>query len=73
MLFCMSELRLSRVRIIAQACLSLRHCTKISCAASNGDLCAIHASRVDSSESAHLRRHISHVDLLVFTRIVGTS
>ena len=37
----------------AQPYLSLHHCTKISCAASNGDLCAIHASSIDSGESAH--------------------
>ena len=29
---------------------------KIPCAASNDDLCAIHASSIDSGESAHLRR-----------------
>ena len=29
---------------------------KISCAALNGDLCAIHASSEYSGESAHLRR-----------------
>ena len=33
------------------------HCTKISHATSNGDLCAIHISSVDSDESAHFRRH----------------
>ena len=46
--------RLWRVYTFAQAYLSLRHCTKISCAVSNGDLCAIHASSVDSGESLHI-------------------
>ena len=30
---------------------------KISCAALNGDSCAIHASNENSGESVHLRRH----------------
>ena len=33
-----------------------RHSNEISCAGSNGDLCAIHASSEGSSESAHLSR-----------------
>ena len=41
MLFCASR-RLWRVYTFAQAYLSLRHCTKISCAASDGDFCSIH-------------------------------
>ena len=41
MLFCASR-RLWRVYTFAQAYLSLRHCTKISCAASVGDFCSIH-------------------------------
>ena len=49
--------RLLRVYTFAQAYLSLRHCTKISCAASNGDVCAFRASSVDSYESAYLCRH----------------
>ena len=40
-LFCASR-RLWRVYTFAQAYLSLRHCTKISCAASDGDFCSIH-------------------------------
>ena len=39
-LFCASR-RLWRVYTFAQAYLSLRHCTKISCAASDGDFCSI--------------------------------
>ena len=39
-----------------KALASLHHCTKISFAASNGDLCAIHTSSEDSGESAHLHR-----------------
>ena len=34
-----------RVYTLAQAYLSHRHCTKISCAASDDDSCVIHASR----------------------------
>ena len=34
-----------------------RHCNEISSAGSNGDLCAIHASSLDSDESAHLHRY----------------
>ena len=34
-----------------------RHSNEISCAGSNGDLCAIRASSVDSVESAHLDRY----------------
>ena len=34
-----------RVYTFAQAYLSLRHCTKISCAASDGDFCSIHPKR----------------------------
>ena len=41
MLFCASR-RLWRVYTFAQAYLSLRHFTKISCAASDGDFCSIH-------------------------------
>ena len=41
MLFCASR-RLWRVYTFAHAYLSLRHCTKISCAASDGDFCSIH-------------------------------
>ena len=41
MLFCASR-RLWRVYTFAKAYLSLRHCTKISCAASDGDFCSIH-------------------------------
>ena len=40
-LFCASR-RLWRVYTFAQAYLSLRHFTKISCAASDGDFCSIH-------------------------------
>ena len=40
MLFCASR-RLWRVYTFAQAYLSLLHCTKISCAASDGDFCSI--------------------------------
>ena len=40
-LFCASR-RLWRVYTFALAYLSLRHCTKISCAASDGDFCSIH-------------------------------
>ena len=39
----------------AQAYLSLRHCTKISRAASDGDFCSIHP-RAKTGESAHLCR-----------------
>ena len=56
MLFCASR-RLWRVYTFAQAYLSLRHCTKISCAASDGDFCSIHpGGGEDSGESAHLCR-----------------
>ena len=41
MLFCASR-RLWRVYTLAQAYLSIRHCTKISCAASDGDFRSIH-------------------------------
>ena len=34
-----------------------RHSNEISCAGSNGDLCAIHVSSLDSVESAHLDRY----------------
>ena len=34
-----------RVYTFAQAYLSLRHCTEISCAASDGDFCSIHPKR----------------------------
>ena len=34
-----------------------RHSNEISCAGANGGLCAIHASSLDSGESAHLHRH----------------
>ena len=34
-----------------------RHNNEISCAGSNGDLCAIHASSLDSVESVHLDRY----------------
>ena len=44
-----SRLGLRQIRRLAKA-------FKISCATSNDDLCAIHASSVDSGESAHLRR-----------------
>ena len=47
--------RLWRVCTFALAYLSLRDCTK-SCAALNGDLCAIHPSSEYSGESVHLRR-----------------
>ena len=40
-LFCASR-RLWRVYTFAQAYLSLRHFSKISCAASDGDFCSIH-------------------------------
>ena len=52
---------------ICRGNLSLRHCTKISCAASNDDLCAIHASSVDSGESAYLRWH-SHWAIRLVSR-----
>ena len=34
-----------------------RHSNEISCAGSNGDLYAIHASSLDSVESAHLHSY----------------
>ena len=51
----------------AQAYLSLRYCT---CAALNGDLCAIHASSEYSGVSVHLRRHNHWTMRLVSRSIV---
>ena len=42
---------------------------KISCAALNGDLCAIHASSEYSAESVHLRRH-SHWTMRLVSRSI---
>ena len=42
---------------------------KISCAALNGDLCAIHASSEYSNESVHLRRH-SHWTMRLVSRSI---
>ena len=44
-----------RDNTFAQAYLSLRHCTKISRAASDGDFCSIHPG-AKTGESAHLCR-----------------
>ena len=52
MLFCASR-RLWRVYTFAQAYLSLRHCTKISCAASDSDFCSIHPG-VNTLVSQHI-------------------
>ena len=43
---------------------------KISCAALNGDLCAIHASSEYSGESAHLRRQ--SLDNVIYFKISCT-
>ena len=62
----------------AKALASLHICTglpkpsslyKISCAALNGDLCAIHASSEYSGESVHLRRH-SHWTMRLVSRSI---
>ena len=41
-----------------------RHSNETSCAGSNGDLCAIHASSLDSNESAHLHRYSISINIL---------
>ena len=62
----------------AKALASLHICTglpkpsplyKISCAALNGDLCAIHANSDYSGESVHLRRH-SHWTMRLVSRSI---
>ena len=39
-----------------------RHSNEISCAGSNSDVCAIHASSLESVETAHLHRY-SHLTM----------
>ena len=50
--FCASRERSAHLHRLILAFVTVQ----ITCAALNGDLCAIHASSEDSGESAHLRR-----------------
>ena len=59
MLFCASR-RLWRVYTFALAYLSLRHCTKISCAASDGDFCSILLLLLPSSSNKVLTPSLAY-------------